>query len=110
MLNESRDDVFCFFKRVVRRLLGCDGSPQNLTVVPRVGLNDADVDRVAEDTGSERTDVLYRVPTEFLRQTREKQTPVMSLVISEGRHSEMPREMLRPNLFVTVKRRMAKIL
>ena len=79
MLNQRTDDVFSFLKRVMVCLSGFLGPAKHLDIVPRVGLDDADVDCVAEDAGCERPDVLYRRPTEFLRKGREEQLPMCVL-------------------------------
>ena len=49
VLDESGDDVLSLFKRVVRCLAGFLGLSEYLDIVPRVGLDDTDVDRMGED-------------------------------------------------------------
>lgn len=49
MLDESGDDVFSLLRRVVSRLGGFLGLLEHFDIVPRVGLDDGDVDCVGED-------------------------------------------------------------
>ena len=76
MVNECRDDIFNFLKRVMLRLARCLRLPENLTIVPWVAFNRTKVDRVSEEARGQIFDVLHCAARVFLREAELNPHPV----------------------------------
>jgi|HubBroStandDraft_1064217.scaffolds.fasta_scaffold487066_2 hypothetical protein len=64
MIDERRDDVLRFLQCVVLRLPRFNRFPEDFAVVPRIAVDDPDIDRVRGDPGGKRTDMLECVASE----------------------------------------------
>lgn len=82
----------------------------NFDIVPRVELNVTEVDRVCEDAGCERPDVLHCVPAGRLRPTRQKDASHGRLVFLQVHLPKGRLQTLCPDLPVAVNSGVTEIL
>ena len=102
VIHESGDDVLSLLKRVVRSLTGFLGLAENLHVPARIRFDHPKIDRVGENPRCQRTDVLKRMASKRLRQTRQERAAHVGAILLQRHRSEVCLEVLVPNLLVPV--------